>query len=124
MLPISAQLGTRDTRQCIIVDLCAFAPLGCAGGHQKSVRSPSVFAIRRGVCTSPADVGNTLRGGDKRVRARSGGRTTEGWRARTRSHGGGSSQTAVFASERVPNADARHRELSKGDEDGGPINDV
>lgn len=39
----------------------------------------------------------------------------------------GSSQTAVFASERVPNADARHRELSKGDGEGdgdGDVNDV
>lgn len=69
IFPIRAQLGTPDTCQClariIIVDLCVLARLGCAGGHQTSARSPSVFAIRRGVCTSPPDAGNTFRGGDK-----------------------------------------------------------
>lgn len=55
-----------------------------------------------------------------RVRARSGQRTTEGWRARIHLEVG-CSQTAVFASERVPKADARHRELSK-ERVGVPIN--
>lgn len=102
---IRAQLGSPDTCQClarIIVDLCALARLGCAGGHQTSGRSPSVFAIRSGVCANPTDAGNTFRGGDKRVRvrARSGLRTTEGRRARIHVEVG-CSQTAVFASERV-----------------------